>query len=235
MASALAFQTLFSLLPLLVLVLLVLNSVRGLEDAGVQLRNMLVEFMVPESLVEPDVDLVGPPEPAWSGHRSGVQRRAPGVASAHRHGARSAVRRELRRSRRRPAFCSSSTARPRWCAPSRAASTCSTRPTTRCRGRASRSTSRCSRSGRWPWSQRRSSRTGCSRTSDTFMGGWLAAPFAYVFPLFVTCVVLTLAFRTIPNTWVAWRAAVIGGAVGRPRLVRVPGDLRFLRQPASAW
>ena len=46
---------------------------------------------------------------------------------------------------------------------------------------------------------------------DTFMGGWLAAPFAYVAPLFVSCVVLTLAFRTIPNTWVAWRAAVIGG------------------------
>jgi membrane protein len=48
----------------------------------------------------------------------------------------------------------------------------------------------------------------------TFMGGWLAAPFAYVAPLFVSCFVLTLAFRTIPNTWVAWRAAVIGGLWG---------------------
>ena len=46
---------------------------------------------------------------------------------------------------------------------------------------------------------------------DTFMGGWLAAPFAYVAPLLASCVVLVLAFRTIPNTWVAWRAAVIGG------------------------
>ena len=46
------------------------------------------------------------------------------------------------------------------------------------------------------------------------MGGWLAAPFAYVAPLLVTCVVLTLAIRTIPNTWVAWRAAVIGGLWG---------------------
>jgi membrane protein len=46
---------------------------------------------------------------------------------------------------------------------------------------------------------------------DTFMGGWLAKPFAYVAPLFVSWIVLTLAFRTIPNTWVAWRAAVIGG------------------------
>jgi membrane protein len=45
----------------------------------------------------------------------------------------------------------------------------------------------------------------------TFMGGWLAAPFAYVAPLLVTWVVLAVAFRTIPNTWVAWRSAVIGG------------------------
>ena len=45
----------------------------------------------------------------------------------------------------------------------------------------------------------------------TFMGGWMAAPFAYLAPLLVSCVVLALAFRTIPNTWVAWRAAVIGG------------------------
>ena len=49
---------------------------------------------------------------------------------------------------------------------------------------------------------------------DTFMGGWMAAPAAYFVPLLATCVVLALALRTIPNTWVAWRAAAIGGAWG---------------------
>src|SRR5688572_3417050 len=62
MASAPAFQTLFSLMPLLVLVLLVLLSVGGLEAAGAQLRTMIVDFLVPQSLVGPEADLVGPPE-----------------------------------------------------------------------------------------------------------------------------------------------------------------------------
>jgi membrane protein len=63
MAAALAFQTLFSLLPLLVLTLLVLHSVRGMQDAEAHLRNLIVEFLIPESLVELEPDLVGPPDP----------------------------------------------------------------------------------------------------------------------------------------------------------------------------
>jgi membrane protein len=50
----------------------------------------------------------------------------------------------------------------------------------------------------------------------SWMGGWLAAAFAYVAPLLVTCLLLALAFRTIPNTWVSWRAAAIGALWSGP-------------------
>jgi membrane protein len=45
---------------------------------------------------------------------------------------------------------------------------------------------------------------------SSWMGGWLATPLAWVAPLIVTCLLLALAFRTIPNTFVSWRAAVVG-------------------------
>ncbi len=64
MAAALAFQTLFSLLPLLVLVLLVLHSVRGLEGTGTAAAHHdRRASWCRESLVGPDADLVGPPAP----------------------------------------------------------------------------------------------------------------------------------------------------------------------------
>ena len=101
MAAALAFETLFSLLPLLVLVILVLHSVRGLEGTGAQLRTMVVELLVPESLVGHGSRSGRAARSRRSGHRAGVQRRARGAAPAHRRRHRGAVGGELRRPRRR--------------------------------------------------------------------------------------------------------------------------------------
>ena len=63
MAAALAFQTLFSLLPLLVLVILVLHSVRGLEGPERNCEPWWSSCWCRQSLVGTDVDLVGPPVP----------------------------------------------------------------------------------------------------------------------------------------------------------------------------
>lgn len=53
MAAALSFQTLFSLIPMLVLALLLVHSVRGLEEAGELLRTTVIDYVLPESLLEP--------------------------------------------------------------------------------------------------------------------------------------------------------------------------------------
>ncbi|MEE2777061.1 MAG: YihY/virulence factor BrkB family protein [Acidobacteriota bacterium] len=54
-AAALTYQTLFSLIPMLVLGLLVFQSVQGLESAGERLRGTVVDVILPESLVSNEV------------------------------------------------------------------------------------------------------------------------------------------------------------------------------------
>ena len=212
MASALAFQTLFSLLPLLVLVLLVLHSVRGLETAGAELRTMIVEFLVPESLVG-SADLEGPPEPG-----------APATVQEF-NDARTVLRRridDVLESLTTVSFAGvgvagfllvlyGSTALVRTVETSFNLLYQADDPPA--------------------WSRLPLYFTlltlgpfalvGAQILQDrvldnlgTFMGGWMAAPAAYFVPLLASCVVLMLALRTIPNTWVAWRAAAVGGAWG---------------------
>jgi YihY family inner membrane protein len=212
MASALSFQTLFSLLPLLVLVLLVLHSVRGLETASTELRTMIVEFLVPESLIG-DQNLEGPPEP---GEPSTVQ---------EFNDARTVLRRRIDSVLEELSsvsfagvgvagfllFLYGSTALVRTVESSFNLLYQADDPP--------------------PWSRlplyftlltlgpfalvgAQILQDKVLENLDTFMGGWMAAPFAYLTPLLVSCLVLILALRTIPNTWVAWRAAAIGGTWG---------------------
>jgi membrane protein len=210
MASALAFETLFSLLPLLVLVLIVLHSVRGLEDAGGQLRTMLVEFLVPESLVSTGVDLVGPPGPE------------PSATVQEFKDARQVLRLridDVLEALSKVSFAGLGVAGFLLFVYGATALVRTVESSFNLLYQADDPR---------PWSRlplyfilltlgpvalvaAQVLQDRLLQNLDTFMGGWLAAPFTYFAPLLVSCVVLTLAFRSIPNTWVAWRAAVVGG------------------------
>jgi YihY family inner membrane protein len=211
MASALAFQTLFSLLPLLVLALLVLHSVSGLEGAGAQLRNTLVEFLMPESLVAPADDFVGPPQPGDAATQQNVD------------DARQVLRLRIDRLVRQLSevsfaglgvagfllFVYGATALMRTVESSFNLIYQATPPP--------------------HWSRlplyftlltlgplalvlAQLLQDRLLQALNQWMDGWLATPFAYVAPLIVTCGLLALAFRTIPNAWVSWRAAIVGAS-----------------------
>jgi membrane protein len=212
MASALAFQTLFSLIPLLILVLIVLDSVNGLEGSGAQLRNMIVDYLVPQSLIapEPQPGLVGPPDP-----------NRPATLEEF-DDARQVLRLRIDRFLEELSqvsfagigvagfllFIYGATALMRTVESSFNHLYQADDPP--------------------PWSRlplyftlltlgplalvaAQILQDRLLAHLDTFLGGWFYKPFAYVAPLLVSCIVLGLAFRSIPNTWVSWRAAVIGG------------------------
>jgi uncharacterized BrkB/YihY/UPF0761 family membrane protein/DNA-binding IscR family transcriptional regulator len=208
-AAALSFQTLFSLLPLLVVALIVLHSVRGLENAGSKLRTAIVEFLVPESLIDPERDLVGPPNPQaratveeFNDARSVLRVRGDqvleslsGVSFAGIGAAGFLL------------FLYGATALMRTVENSFNLIYQADSPR--------------------PWSRLPlyfmlltlgpvalvAAQVLQDRLLQNigWMGGWLTARLAFVAPLVVTCAILVLAFRSIPNTWVSWRAAAIGG------------------------
>jgi len=210
MAAALSFQTLFSLLPLLVLALIVLHSIRGLETAGADLRNMIVEFLVPESLVDPDHDLEGPPDPRrpptveeFNDARLVLRARIDDVLEAlsgvsfagigaagfllFLYGATALMRTV------EGAFnliYQADASRP-WSRLPLYFTILTLGPVALV--------------GAQVLQSRLLERIG------SWMGGWVTAPLAFATPLVVTCAVLMLAFRSLPHTWVSWRAAALGG------------------------
>ena len=204
MAAALAFQTLFSLLPLLVLVILVLHSVRGLEGTRTHLRTLVVELLVPESLVGTDGDLVGPPAPGgpatvqeFNDARAVLRRRVDGVIESLSgvsfaglgiagfllfvYGATSLMRTVengfniLYQADDPPAWSR--------LAPYFTLLTL----------------------GPFALAGAQVLQNRLLENLDTFMGGWLAAPFAYVAPLLASCVVS--CSRSAPSPTLGWRGA----------------------------
>lgn len=67
MAAALTYRTMFSLLPMLVLALVVLQAFSGLEQYQTQFKQSVISFLLPQELLQRDtatgelVELVGPP------------------------------------------------------------------------------------------------------------------------------------------------------------------------------
>jgi len=216
MAAALAYQTLFSMLPLLVLTLLVLHSVAGLESAGTELRRIIVDFLVPDSLLAADGDPSGSLDPA------GSLDAAPAPTGEEVDDARRVLIRRLdgvieQLSRVSFAglgvagfllFLYGATALVRTVEnafnlvyqadPPRPGSRLPVYFTLLTVGPVALVAGQVLQgrilAGIGGW-----------------MGGWPAATIALAAPLAVTCVVLVVAFRTLPNTWVSWRAAGIGG------------------------
>jgi membrane protein len=210
MASALSYQTLFSLLPLLVLALIVLHSVAGLESAGTALRNMIVEFLVPESLVAPDADLTGPPDPRgpatveeFNDARQVLRRRVDDVLEALAQVSFAGIG-----TAGFLLFLYGATALMRTVEGSFNLIYQADAPR--------------------PWSRiplyftlltlgpvalvsAQVLQDRLLHNIGSWMGSWVTKPLGLVAPAVVTCLVLVVAFRTVPNAWVAWRAAAIGG------------------------
>ncbi|HVR27933.1 MAG TPA: YhjD/YihY/BrkB family envelope integrity protein, partial [Thermoanaerobaculia bacterium] len=209
MAAALSFQTLFSLLPLLVLALILLHSVRGLESYGEQLRNLIVEYLVPEGLVASEPALVGPPDPRgpttieeFNDARQLLRRRIDEVLEALSNvsfagiGAAGFL-----------LFAYGATALMRTVVgsfnliyqadPPRSWTRLPVYFTLLMLGPVALVAAQVL--------QRR-----LLEGVGSWMGGWINAPLASIAPLVATIALLALAFRTVPNTWVAWRPAFTG-------------------------